>query len=124
MSIKVLIDMNLSPRWVKVFENERIAAVHWSSVGDPKAPDKIIMTWARDNGYIVFTNDLDFGTLLALTQAASPSVIQVRTQNVLPDYLGKDVIAVIKKQETALERGAMIVLDKRINRVRILPFLK
>ena len=37
------------------------------------------MAWARENGYVVFTHDLDFGTLLALTRDAGPSVIQVRT---------------------------------------------
>ena len=26
------------------------------------------MAWARDNGHVVFTHDLDFGTLLALTR--------------------------------------------------------
>jgi len=42
------------------------------------------MAWARANGHVVFTHDLDFGTTLALTHAAGPSVIQVRGQNVLP----------------------------------------
>ena len=36
------------------------------------------MKWAVTHGYIVFTNDLDFGTLLAITQANAPSVIQVQ----------------------------------------------
>lgn len=38
------------------------------------------MAWALTNDYIVFTHDLDFGTLLAITQADAPSVIQVRSQ--------------------------------------------
>lgn len=32
-------------------------------------------------GYVVFTHDLDFGDILAATNADDPSVIQVRTQN-------------------------------------------
>jgi hypothetical protein len=32
------------------------------------------MAWARANGHVVFTHDLDFGTTLALTHAADPSV--------------------------------------------------
>ena len=42
------------------------------------------MEWAQTNGYVVFTHDLDFGTLLALTQGVAPSVVQLRSQDVLP----------------------------------------
>jgi predicted nuclease of predicted toxin-antitoxin system len=70
-SVKILIDMNLSPDWVNVFVKYEIAAVHWSSVGDPRSSDRFIMEWASTNGYIVFTHDLDFGAILAATQAIS-----------------------------------------------------
>jgi hypothetical protein len=43
-------------------------AVHWSEVGNPRAPDTVLMQWAIANGYTVFTHDLDFGTMLALSQ--------------------------------------------------------
>jgi len=43
------------------------------------------MDWAKDNGYVVFTHDLDFSALLAATQAECSSVIQVRTQDVLAE---------------------------------------
>jgi len=42
-------------------------AVHWSEVGDPRAPDTALMQWALHNAYAVFTHDLDFGTMLALS---------------------------------------------------------
>ncbi len=70
--MKVLIDMNLSPDWVEVFTRSGLSAIHWSSIGDPRAIDQTVMDWARDNSYVVFTHDLDFGTMLALTQAESP----------------------------------------------------
>jgi predicted nuclease of predicted toxin-antitoxin system len=53
--MKILIDMNLSPDWVKVLEEAGWESVHWSMVGDMRAPDDVIMSWARENGYIVFT---------------------------------------------------------------------
>lgn len=49
------------------------------------------MAWARANDYIVFTHDLDFGAMLALTNAESPSVIQVRTQDVTPPILKRQL---------------------------------
>src|SRR5258708_619475 len=85
--MKIVIDMNLSPEWCNVLSKHGWEACHWSEVGDPRAIDTVIMTWALTNGYVVFTHDLDFGTILATTRANGPSVIQVRTQNVLPSYL-------------------------------------
>ena len=66
--MKILIDMNLPPRWAKVFAGAGWEALHWSQVGAPTASDREIMAWARENGYIVFTHDLDFSALLAATQ--------------------------------------------------------
>lgn len=90
----------------------------------PRAEDPILFQWARANGYVVFTHDLDFGTLLALTQAESPSVIQVRTQDVTQHYLEAMVIGALKEYESLLEAGALIVLDEAKSRARILPLSK
>ena len=113
--------MNLSPSWVGSFSEANIEAVHWSSIGKASAPDKVVFDHARRFGYVVFTHDLDFGTFLALTQATSPSVIQVRTQNILSKALAKRLIGVIRKYENALDEGALIVVDETRERVRVLP---
>ena len=78
------------------------------------------MNWARTNGFIVFTHDLDFGAILAATQAESPSVIQVPTQNVLPTYL-EDLLIGVLHFESILEAGALIVVNEAHSRARILP---
>ena len=49
--MKVLVDMNLSPSWVPTLENHGFSAIHWSSVGDGRAPDPVVLGWAHDNGY-------------------------------------------------------------------------
>ena len=113
--------MNLSPDWTAAFAAQNIESAHWSTVGDPRAEDTFIMEYARANDYIVFTHDLDFGTLLALTQAESPSVVQVRTQNILPPHLANTVITVLQANEETLKQGALIVVDEGRARVRILP---
>ena len=79
-------------------------AVHWSEVGAPNAPDREIMAWARSNGFIVFTHDLDFGTILASTDADSPSVFQVRTQDISPQHIGNLVLSAIKQFEERLKQ--------------------
>ena len=83
--MKIVVDMGLSPAWRSVFEQNGIEAFHWSEIGNPKAKDREILAWARENRFVVFTHDLDFGHLLALTHASGPSVIQVRSEDVLPE---------------------------------------
>jgi len=113
--------MNLSPDWVKVFEKYDIEAVHWSNVGDPREKDMVIMEWVRANGYILFTHDLDFGSLLAATAAEAPSVIQVRTQDILPPSIENLIISALRQFESELNNGALVTVDKAQSRVRILP---
>ncbi|MCB9273715.1 MAG: DUF5615 family PIN-like protein [Lewinellaceae bacterium] len=119
--MKILIDMNLTPLWVEYFKSGGIEAVHWSEIGDPKAPDNDLFQWAKDNGYFVFTHDLDFGAILAATKADAPSVIQVRTQDTMPQSLGKRVIGIINEYEQTLEKGALLTIDEIKSRIRILP---
>jgi len=99
-------------------------AVHWSEVGDPRAPDTALMQWAVANDYAVFTHDLDFGTMLALSGVNGPSVLQVRCINVLPEAIGTLVLSVLRSYATEMEQGALVVVDERRARVRILPLTR
>lgn len=81
----------------------------------------MVMAWARDNGYVVFTHDLDFGALLALTRAAGPSVVQVRAHDVLPVHLEQVVVTAIRTYESQLREGAIVTVDETRGRVRVLP---
>lgn len=122
--MKILIDMNLSPDWTAVLRAENIEAVHWSGVGAPDAPDEEIMRYARENDFAVFTHDLDFGAMIALTQATSPSILQIRAQDILPKNVANLVVTILQKYKNELEQGALIVFDKSKERVRILPLQK
>lgn len=113
--------MCLSPEWVPCLQEQGFEAVHWSSLGALDAPDSRIMEWARDNGRVVITNDLDFGILLAHSKGSRPSVIQARTQDVTPKQLGPALVAALRTHREALERGALLTIDPSKARVRILP---
>lgn len=113
--------MNLSPDWVAAFAMHQIESVHWSKIGDPKAEDVEIIQYAHDNAYVIFTHDLDFGTILALTQAKGPSVIQVRGQDILPSHLADIIVNVMHEHRVYLHEGALITIDEARARVRILP---
>lgn len=103
------------------FKSNNIEAVHWSEIGQADAKDSVIIKWARNNAHVIFTHDLDFGTLLALTKANGLSVIQLRTQDVLSDKIASVVIGVIQKYQDAIESGSLITVDETRSRVRILP---
>lgn len=119
--MKLLIDMNLSPELVEVLAVEGIDTVHWSKIGPATAPDRELMTWAKNNGYIVLTHDLDFGAILAATSADAPSVVQLRFQDIAPQHAERLVRKVLHNFSRELEQGALISIDVDKARVRILP---
>jgi len=47
--MKILIDMNLTPKWVLVFEEAGIESVHWSQIGKHDASDREIMEYASQH---------------------------------------------------------------------------
>lgn len=122
--MKIVIDINLSPKWVLIFAELQIEAVHWQSLGSRTASDETILKWAYDNTHIVFTHDLDFGAILAITQAEAPSVIQVRARRVSPSALAPLVVPVLKQFESQLRLGVLLTIDESGARARILPILK
>lgn len=122
--MNILIDMNLSPIWVHVLGEAGHKAIHWSQVGDPRAPDEDLFNWAKFHGFIVFTHDLDFGAILAATNADAPSVIQVRTQDVSPAKLQYIVLDFLRKYENQLLTGVLMIFDESRLRLRILPLAK
>lgn len=116
--------MNLSPDWVEVLEKGGYEAVHWRSVGDASASDTEIMCWARQKGYVVFTNDLDYGALLYATGASAPSVLQIRADDVRPITMAEAVLLAIEQAGDELRVGALVTIDPRKNRITALPLRK
>ncbi|GAB3795111.1 hypothetical protein GCM10028819_10620 [Spirosoma humi] len=119
--MKIVIDMNLSPTWCLFLGQAGHEAVHWSEVGDARTTDSLITAWAKENKYIIFTHDLDFGTILAVTKAEGPSVIQIREHDVLPEGMGEIVLQALIQFKDHLQIGALITIDSRSFRARILP---
>jgi predicted nuclease of predicted toxin-antitoxin system len=119
--IKIIIDIYLPPSLVSILENEGWEALHWSSIGDPGATDSEIMRYAKKGGYVVLTHDLDFGAILAATGWKTPSVIQIRTQDVFPESIGNMIIATIHQFLDDIKKGALISVDESRSRARILP---
>ncbi len=122
--MKFLIDMNISPQWCDFFTSNGYDAVHWSATGDPSASDEEIFSYARENDYIIVTHDLDFSVLLAFSNKNGPSVIQLRTSDTFPDLLFPKVLKLISDYSESLRDGALVSVDIKRSRVRILPIIR
>ena len=119
--MRFVIDMNLSPEWVSVLHSGGHEAKHWSDVGRFDAPDIEILNWARENACVIFTNDLDFGAIIASTYATFPSVIQLRDLDVTPTANAEILLRAVSDYAEQLKSGALISIDARKSRVHILP---
>lgn len=122
--MKLLVDMNLSPRWVSLLVDAGMEAAHWSNLGAANAPDAEIMAFAKANDYVVLTHDLDFGAILAATHGEKPSVVQIRSEEVSPEVIGTPVLHALRQMSTELRDGALLTVDPKRTRLRVLPLFQ
>ena len=113
--------MNLTPEWVGFLASHSIEAVHWSKIGAATAADAVLLAWAREHGHVILTHDLDFGVVLALAGMSGPSVLQIRTDDVMPAAIGERVVAVLREFAVEFELGSLATLDCASHRLRWLP---
>jgi len=116
--------MNLSPDWRAVFNQAGWEPKHWNEFNHPNAPDTVLMTWAKKEGYLVFTSDLDFGALLSATKAVEPSVIQLRCEDTQPSSMGSIVVSAIQTYSKELTEGALMTIDASRMRIVLLPLMR
>ena len=119
--MKLLLDMNLSLRWVARLTQAGYEAVHWSTLGRFDAPDHEIMAFTARQGYVVVTHDLDFSAILAATHGEKPSVVKIRAEDVSPDAISGKVIVALRQMQYELDEGALITIDPSSTRERLLP---
>lgn len=121
--MKVLVDMNLSPRWVTELRSRNIQSVHWSEVGAATAPDAQVLSWCAQHDYLLLTHDLDFGAILAASKGRKPSVIQLRTLEILPETMVGRIETTLRLLGPDLTAGALVTVEPSRNRVRLLPLM-
>ena len=119
--MKLLVDMNLSPRWVAFLNSAGFGAAHWSALGASNASDTEIMVYAKTNDYVILTHDLDFSAILAATRGGNPSVLQIRAGDLSPGAIGAKVISALHQMTDRIEQGALLSIDPKRTRLRVLP---
>lgn len=119
--MKLLIDMNLSPRWIGTLASAGLEADHWSRLGRASATDVEIMAFAASHDFVVLTHDLDFGSILAVTRGRKPSVVQLRSDDTSPEAVGVFSVAAIWHCAAELEAGALLTIHASRHRLSLLP---
>jgi len=119
--MKLLLDACMPLDWRDFLNSHGHDCVAWIRIGPPNAPDTAIMQYARENGFVVLTHDLDFGTILAFSKATQPSVIQFRAPDIRPPALGPILLQALRVHEDILLDGALITVEAERIRSRILP---
>jgi predicted nuclease of predicted toxin-antitoxin system len=89
------------------------------------ATDEAIFERAARESRVVVSADTDFGTLLALREATSPSVILFRAASLrrADDQVALLLVA-LPSTEAALRRGAIVILERHRLRLRDLPIMR
>jgi predicted nuclease of predicted toxin-antitoxin system len=90
-------------------------------IGVQDASDPEIMAYAKEQGFVVLTNDLDFGSILAATGGDAPSVVQIRTEDCRAESIGAIVIDALNLARDQLANGALVTIETARMRVTTLP---
>ena len=120
--MRLVVDMNLSPRWIEVLRAAGHEAEHWSLIGASDADDSAIMAYAAMYEAVVLTHDLDFGAILAATGGMKPSVVQIRPDDINPDTIGDVIVQALRQMASELALGALVTVTNNRSRLRLLPF--
>ena len=119
--MKLLLDMNLTPKLVSALKGRHIDTIHWYTIGAPDAADYEIMSYASENDCVVVSHDLDFSTILSSTHGKKPSVIQLRTNYLDIEQIAELIAATIDQFTNEINEGAILSLDVNRSRLRMLP---
>ena len=121
--MRFLADMGVDQRIVDWLRGQGYDAVHLREQGLHRAADADIFAKAITEDRIVLTFDLDFGEILSLAGVNVISVILFRLNNTRTSFVQQRLEAVLAADASALEQGAIIVVEDGRHRVRDLPIV-
>ena len=119
--MKFLVDEAVSWRVAQDLVTAGHDAVHVRDLGLEAAGDSTILDRASNEERVVVTQDTDFGTLLAASVQARPSVILLRTRDGRPEAQSRLLLTNLELLEEDLLTGAIAVMNDTVIRVRRLP---
>ena len=119
--MRFLADMGTSPRTVDFLQDLGCDATHLHEEGLDRLSDSDVLTKARRERRAQLTHDLDFGELVAISEARLPSIVTFRLRSMRPNNVNRHLRAIIEQHREALESGALVTVTEGYIRVRRLP---
>jgi predicted nuclease of predicted toxin-antitoxin system len=119
--VRLLLDESLSARMAAHLSAADHDVLHVGDIGLLGATDDVVLEAAHQQRRVLVTADTDFGSLLALSQSHSPSVLLLRRGGRSASQRGATILAAIQGAEKALEEGALVVAEHTRLRIRGLP---
>ena len=119
--MRLLADMNISPKTVDALQQQGWDIIRVSEVLATDASDEEILGFAREQGRVVITQDLDFSALLALGGHDRPSLITLRLAISDPETVTRKLLDVLPSLEKVLRKGGVVTVDDVAVRIRRLP---
>lgn len=113
--------MNISPKSVDALRRQGWDIVRVSEFLPVDASDEEILNFARQEGRVVVTQDLDFSAVLALGGHDRPSLITLRLSLSDPDSVTQKLREVAPRVEESLQEGSVVTIEDDAVRVRKLP---
>jgi len=99
--VKLLFDQNLSPRLPGLLADQFPDSMHVIDAGLDAEEDPAVWEYAKANGYVIATKDIDFQKR-AVLEGPPPKVVWVRLGNCLTD----DVRALLALRAGAIDEFA------------------
>jgi len=119
--IRFLADMNISPRTIEALRQQGWDIVRVSQVMPVDALDSEILDFARKDGRVIVTQDLDFSTLLVLGGHDDPSLITLRLAVSDPEAITRVLLQSLSRIEKAITEGSAVTIEDAAIRIRRLP---
>jgi predicted nuclease of predicted toxin-antitoxin system len=119
--MRFLVDNSLSPAIAEGLRQAGHEAVHVRECGMRAAADEAILDLAASEQRVLISADTDFGTLLALQHATSPSFILFRPLSQYRPESQLNLLLDNLPNLSTLENGWVLVLGESRIRIRQLP---
>jgi predicted nuclease of predicted toxin-antitoxin system len=119
--IGILLDQGLPRSTADLLRSEGWDVLHVGDIGMSRSSDRQILEYARSKNRVIITLDSDFHTILALTNASTPSVIRIRLEGMKGPELAHLIRKLTPRIAPQLKKGAMVSVSDSGIRIRTIP---
>jgi predicted nuclease of predicted toxin-antitoxin system len=116
--MRFLLNMNVCRAIADTLKELGQECVHARDVGLATADDRAVVEFARRDGRVIVTHDLDYGDLLMLSEGPGPSAIIFRLRRSSPSNMCQRLKEAWEPIRGAVQEGAIVVIEDAAVRIR------